>query len=206
MANDYTTLVLLRPLLETLAIEAPAVCVRLQALHDDFADRIRRDDADLALVSEQLCTKFLPGFPRHAMYEDRFMACAWSGNPAFCQPSSLDLPAVALRAVRHRCAPNLADHALDELNVTRRIEIRTESQLLVPYLLTRTPPVAVIPERLALSAADAAQLSIAEAPVPLPGLRDAAVWHPRDSGDAAHEWQRLEHAASALRPATMPPA
>jgi DNA-binding transcriptional LysR family regulator len=201
IASDYTTLILLRPLLETLVLEAPAVRVRLQAVHDDFHERVRSGEADLALVSEQLCMEFLPGFPCQIMYEDRFVACAWKGNPDFGQPVALGdfqrLPFVQYVTGER---PNIADHALDELDVARRIEIRTESQLLVPYLLTRTPLAAVVPERLARSAADAAELALADCPVPLPTIRDAAVWHPRCSGDAAHQWlvERLRHVAAAL--------
>ena len=73
-------------------------------------------------------------------------------------------------------------------------------QLLVPFLLTGTPLVALIPERLAVLTREAAELQVLEAPVPLPAISDACTWHPRRSEDPAHQWLVARLAALAASP------
>jgi DNA-binding transcriptional LysR family regulator len=95
---------------------------------------------------------------------------------------------------------NLADKALDDLGVVRQVEVRTTSQLLVPFLLTGTPLVALIPERLAQLTRDLTQLRYVTPPVPLPTITDACTWHPRRASDPGHQWlvRRLSELAASL--------
>jgi DNA-binding transcriptional LysR family regulator len=201
IASDYSTLFIIRPLLEQLASEAPHVSVDVQPLQDDYADRINADEADLLIVSEQLCSQYLPDFPRRALFHDRFVLAAWDGNKAIEPPIRID----ELRLLRfvqyvHGQRLNLADKALDDLGVVRQVEVRTASQLLVPFLLTGTPLVALIPDRLAQAAKAVAELQIIELPVSMPAINDACTWHPRRSGDPAHHWlvERLTELAVSL--------
>lgn len=189
VASDYSALFLLRPLLEQLQVEAPGVSFDIRPLHDRFADAVRSDEVDLLVVSEQLCTASLVDFPRKVMYRDEFVLAAWAGSGLFSTPPALSDMAL-MRFVQYVTGQrlNLADQALDELNVFRQVEMRTASQVVVPFMLTGTPLVALIPRRLAELTKDAAQLVIADPPVRLPGISDACTWHPRRSEDPAHQW------------------
>lgn len=201
IASDYSTLFLLRPLLEQLQSEAPLVTLDIQPLRDDYADQIKSDQADLLVVSEQLCAEFLPGFPRRTMFRDRFVAAGWAENESLTDQITLE-DFRMLRFVQYVTGQrlNLADAALDELGVIRQIEVRTESQLLVPLLLTRTPLVALIPQRLGEAVRDLAQLRLVDPPVSLPAISDACTWHPRRSEDPGHAWllRRLSDLAAGL--------
>lgn len=201
IASDYSALFLIRPLLEQLESDAPEVSLDVHPLQDDYADRIKADEADLLVISEQLCSEYLPDFPRRAMFRDRFVAAAWSQNESLTERTTREdfrLLRFAQYVTGQR--PNLADKALDDLGVVRQIEVRTASQLLVPFLLTGTPLVALIPERLARATQAVADLRVVDPPVPLPGISDACTWHPRRSEDPAHQWlvQRLSELASTL--------
>ncbi|MFI7067487.1 LysR substrate-binding domain-containing protein [Kribbella sp. NPDC050124] len=201
VASDYSTLFLLRPLLEQLEAEAPNVTLEVHPLLDDYADRIKHDDADLLVVSEQLAAEFLPEYPRRTMFRDRFVVAAWKGNEALTDDTTLEdfaLMRFAQYVTGQRL--NLADKALDDLGVVRQVEVRTASQLLVPFLLTRTPLVALIPERLARATREPAELRYIDPPVPLPVISDACLWHPRRTGDPGHQWfiRRLSDLASSL--------
>lgn len=201
VASDYSTLFLIRPLLEQLAVEAPNVVLDVHPLQDDYPDCIKNDAVDLLVVSEQLLALHLPDYPRRTMFRDRFVVAAWEGNPSLTQQPTLEEFRL-LRFVQYVTGQrlNLADAALDELGVVRQVEVRTTSQLLVPFLLTRTPLVALIPERLALSTREVAQLHHVDAPVALPAISDACTWHPRRSGDPGHQWLvgRLGELAASL--------
>lgn len=201
IASDYSALFLVRPLLEKLASEAPATSLEVHPLQDDYADRIKSDGADLLVVSEQLSDQHLPDFPRRTMFRDRFVAVAWTGNEALTDATTLE-DFRMLRFAQYVTGQrlNLADKALDDLGVVRQVEVRTTSQLLVPFLLTGTPLVALVPERLARATREIAQLRIVEPPVPLPIISDVCTWHPRRSGDPGHQWlvRRLGELASSL--------
>lgn len=189
IASDYSTLFLLRPLLEKLESVAPQVSLDVHPLQDDYAERIKGDDADLLVISEQLCTEYLPDFPRRAMFQDRFVAAAWADNDSLTERTTVEdfrLLRFAQYVTGERL--NLADRALDDLGVVRQVEVRTGSQLLVPFLLTGTPLVALIPERLARATESVANLRVVDPPLPLPGISDACTWHPRRSEDPAHQW------------------
>lgn len=202
IASDYSTMFLLRPLLEQLQTEAPLVTLQIHPLHDDYAESIKADKADLLVVSEQLCVEHLPGYPRRTMFRDRFVAAGWVGNESLTDSMSLEEFRM-LRFVQYVTGQrlNLADAALDELGVVRQVEVRTASQLLVPTLLTGTPLVSLLPERLALWMQDLTELRIVEPPVSLPVISDACTWHPRRSDDPAHAWllKRLSDLAKQLR-------
>ncbi len=201
VASDYSTLFLLRPLLERLQAEAPNVVLDVHPLQDDSAERIKNDTADLLVVSEQLAAQHLPDYPRRTMFRDRFVVAAWEANTSLTDSTTLEdfrLMRFAQYVTGHRL--NLADKALDDLGVVRQVEVRTASQLLVPFLLTRTPLVALIPERLASATRDVAELRYIDPPVPLPAISDACAWHPRRSGDPGHQWlvRRLSDLAASL--------
>jgi DNA-binding transcriptional LysR family regulator len=201
VASDYSTFFLIHPLLEQLAVEAPNVVLEVHPLQDDYPDRIKNDAADLLVVSEQLIALHLSEFPRRTMFRDRFVVAAWEENPALTQNPTLEefrLLRFAQYVTGQRL--NLADAALDELGVVRQAEVRTTSQLLVPFLLTRTPLVALVPERLAVSTREVARLRYFDPPVPLPAISDACTWHPRRSGDPGHQWlvRRLSELAASL--------
>jgi LysR family transcriptional regulator, nod-box dependent transcriptional activator len=201
VASDYSTLFVIRPLLEQLEREAPNVALEVHPLQDDYRDHIKDDTADLLVVSEQLLSQHLPDYPRRTMFRDRFVVAAWEGNSSL----STDLTLEDFRLLRFAQYVtgqrlNLADRALDDLGVVRQVEVRTTSQLLVPFLLTRTPLVALIPERLAQLTRDLAELRYVPPPVPLPAISDACTWHPRRSGDPGHQWlvRRLSELAVSL--------
>ena len=201
VASDYSTLFLLRPLLEQLEAEAPHVALDIHPLQDDFADRVKADTVDLVVVSEQLLVAHLPEYPRRTMFPDHFVVAAWKGNSSLPElPTAEDFR--FLRFVQYVTGQrlNLADQALDDLGVVRQVEVRTTSQLLVPFLLTRTPLVGLIPERLARSTRDLAELRYVEPPIPLPTISDACAWHPRRAADPGHQWlvRRLSDLAALL--------
>lgn len=191
IASDYVATVLLRPLLRGLATAAPKVSMTLQPLRDTFEQRIRRDEVDLLLVSDGVRQNDLDDMPREPLFEDRFVLCGWRGNT--------DLPDT-VTAQRFQELPyvqygtgvqgGLADQGLEQLHVRPRVELRTESQLLVPFLLRGSDLVSFIPERLARMAQQPAELTMIESPFPLPAIHQSMVWHSRRTLDPAHRWLR----------------
>jgi LysR family transcriptional regulator, nod-box dependent transcriptional activator len=191
VASDYVATVVLGRLLADLATLAPAVTVDLDPLREGFEQRIRRDEVDVLLVSEGVHQGRLDEMPQECLFEDRFMLCAWRDNMAVRPNMAISefetLPYVQYGMGREA---GLADRSLEWLNIRRKIELRTESQLLVPFLLTKTTLVAFVPNRLAQMMQVPAELKVIEPPFDLPPIRQSAIWHPRRSLDPAHSWLR----------------
>ena len=199
VASDYVATIL-RPVVTGLTDVAPHITITFQPLRDDFDDRIRRDDADLVLVSEGVRRDRLDSMPREEIFTDRFMLCGWRDNPVLAEPVTrqrfCELPYVQYRTGRR---PSLADQALEELQIRPNVQVRTESPLLVPFLLQSSPLIALVPQRLAELLQETAALTILEPPVRLPQIEQSAVWHPRRTLDPAHAWLRNRIGSRVLR-------
>ena len=143
----------------------------------------------MLIVSEQLIVDDLAEHPAVELYRDRFVLCGWSGAPSTNSSPTLE-QFEAMPFVQYSTGerPNLADDALDRAGVVRRVEVRAESQLLIPYLLRGTPLVSLVPKRLARFAQEAAQLRFTAAPLEIPPIIDTAIWNARRSSDPAHHW------------------
>jgi DNA-binding transcriptional LysR family regulator len=191
VASDYATTVVLGQLLAELAAGAPAVTVDLQPPRDAFEQRVRRDEVDLLRVSDGVCQGRLDEMPQECLFEDRFMLCAWRDNAAVQPDLSIDefeaLPYVQY-GMGHEA--RLADRSLEWLNIRRKVELRTESQLLVPFVLTKSSFGCPRTETTGPNDADQAELKIIEPPFNLPTIRQSAIWHPRRNLDPAHRWLR----------------
>lgn len=87
------------------------------------------------------------------------------------------------------------DQALRKLGRSRRVVASLPSFLLVPALIESSSLVSVVPERLAMSCAEA--LDSFPLPFDLAGFEFQLVWHPRRHKDAAHVWFRTALAAYA---------
>ncbi|GAB3059338.1 transcriptional regulator NodD1 [Intrasporangium mesophilum] len=200
VASDYSTLIILRPMLQSLRREAPGVRVNIQPLRDDYTERVVRDEVDILIISEQLLAAGLTDHPTLPLYEDRFVLCGWLGAGALTgQVSKEDFEAMPYVQYSTGERLNLADDALDRAGIVLQVEVRTESQLLIPYLLRGTGLVSLVPRRLVTLAERAAELTYTEPPVEIPHIRDTAVWHLRRTNDPAHEWLVSRLAAAAGR-------
>jgi DNA-binding transcriptional LysR family regulator len=149
-------------------------------LRDAFEQQIRRNEVDLLLVSDGVCRGRLDEMPQECLFEDRFMLCAWRDNAAV-QPDLSITEFEALPYVQYGMGreTGFADRSLEWLNIRPKVELRTESQLLVPFVLTESPLVALVPKRLAQMTQVQAELKIIKPPFNLPPIRQSAVWHLR---------------------------
>jgi DNA-binding transcriptional LysR family regulator len=197
MASDYVTLILLRRLVSRLAEETPLQQVRVVPVQHDFAEHLRKGHADLLVLPTELAGSGF-AFPHRHLFNDRFVLVADADNDAVgtavTAEEFADLPYVAHSGGP---MPSIADSQLEALGIPRRMEMSTESFVIAPFLITGTPFVALVHERLARQVADQTHLKVLEAPVPLRPISEAMFWNPRQTADPAHTWLRdliAEHA------------
>jgi len=190
MASDYVTLILLRPLLARLSEEAPLQQVNVVPVASDFAERLRAGHIDMVVIPTELTDSRL-GLHQRRLFDDRYVLIADADNEAVDHALTVEafstLPYVAYSGGP---LPSIADAQLDALGVTRRMEMSTQSFVVTPFLITGTPFVSLVHERLARHVQRQAHLKVVEAPVPLRPISEALFWNPRHQEDAAHMWLR----------------
>ena len=189
VASDYVTLMLLRPLFARLVAEATGVRVTAVPLPVDYADQLRRGQVDLLILPTVLMGP--QSFPSTKLFSDRFVLACSADNPDVgdhVTPEQFS----KLPYLSYRLGPMLAlgESELEEIGIERRIEVRTQSFVMTPFLLTGTRLVSLLQERLARRFGEYAGLHLLEPPVPLRPVVVAMYWSPRHTHDPAHRWLR----------------
>jgi DNA-binding transcriptional LysR family regulator len=190
MASDYVTLILLRPLVAQLAREAPLQTVNVVPVCADFAEQLRRRQIDLLVLPPEMAG-LRSAFPRLHLFDDRYVLVADPDNEAVGDSLTAEefsrLPYVAYSGGP---LPSIAESQLDSLGIPHRAEISTQSFVIAPFLVSGTPFVALVHERLALHVAQQTRLRILEAPAALRPISEALFWGPWHTDDPAHRWLR----------------
>jgi LysR family nod box-dependent transcriptional activator len=188
-ASDYMTMVLVRPLLEALASEAPNVSVYVIPHFESLAAHLVRDGVDLVFSTGE--HEGAEQFASQRVLSDRFVAVAWKGHPdvrgKLTRRQLRDLPYLAFRQAG---VPSIVEAHLDAIELPRRVHATVESFALGPFLLRGTRMVTFLQERLCRAIGDAADIAILGSPLKLPPLVETMYWHPRATSDPAHRWLR----------------
>jgi DNA-binding transcriptional LysR family regulator len=91
---------------------------------------------------------------------------------------------------------------MDELSVRRRVQVATGGFLPLPFLVSGTDLVTIIPERLAQRVAVPLGLVVVDPPFGRVELIETLWWHPDKATTPEHAWLRrtLTEAAASLPP------
>jgi DNA-binding transcriptional LysR family regulator len=204
--TDYAITVLGEPLLKRVSELAPGVRLQLDAIPVDM------HESDRGLMQcDALIAPLGFGFTgsHKVLFRDRFVCVVDPANPRLKDgrltlQDLRELPHAARSTGRSHVAP--ADRVLDELGVTRRVQISAVGWLPLPFLVAGTDLVAIVPERLARRVAGSAGLAVAEPPFGTVELVEALWWHPDRALAPEHGWLRriLVDVAAALDPVGWP--
>jgi DNA-binding transcriptional LysR family regulator len=83
-----------------------------------------------------------------------------------------------------------ADRQLETLGITPRVQVSTPGFNVLPFLVSGTDLVAVVPERLARRYEGFARCAVVPTPFPDVPLVEAMYWHHNRHADPAHRWLR----------------
>ena len=200
-ASDYAMTVLLEPLRRRVREHAPSVRLSFADLPDDLVNSpgslLRYD-----LVIGPLGFGFAG---EHTfLFHDRLVCLVARANP-YLRDGSLDLE--ALRAmphavtVFHKDALTPVDRVLGQHRVVRRVALQARGFLLLPFAVTGTEAVAILPERLARRFLADDRLRSVNPPFGFVDMLETAWWHPSRAVDAGHRWLVgvLQEVAAELR-------
>ena len=205
--SDYSMTVLGEPLLRRVRDLAPGARVQLQLAAVEIAD------GDRSLLGYDL----LIGPPRPApddqpevIVRDRMVYVADPANPRLrdgrlAAEDLATLPHAATRFTDPSADP--AARVLLRHGISPNVVLTTAGWLPLPFLVAGTDMVAAMPERLARRMNAAARVTIAEVPLGVIELVEAARWHPLHATDLGLTWLRgivAEVAASLATVSALP--
>jgi DNA-binding transcriptional LysR family regulator len=186
---DYGTAVLMGPLLERLAVQAPSVTVRVVQILPEPEEALSSGACDLmwspprALSQAVVWTK---------LFDEGFAFVVRRHHPAARLPLTLErylaIPQIALSPDGK--PGNRLDEALERLGHRRKLVAHVPSFSLVPALVAQSDLGAVLPKRLIAMAARPWGLVARPLPFPVSGFPLHQAWHERHRHDAGHAWFR----------------
>jgi DNA-binding transcriptional LysR family regulator len=182
--------VLGEPLLRRMREVAPDARLRMRLATPD------KPDSDRELLGYDLLIApagSWPGGQPEVIVRDRLVYLADPANPALRDggltvEGLAALPHATVRLPYPGSSP--ADAALGRLGVAPSVVITTAGWLPLPFLISGTDLVALVPERLARQLAGAADVAIIEPPFGTVEVAEAAWWHPMRATDPALSWLR----------------
>lgn len=187
-ASDYVLEEVTSRLLRLLSIEAPGVAVEFDALPSGSevspAALLRRD----VIISRT--GSGVPG-KRQQLFRDEFVCIVASNNPRLRNGSLTLDDVVEMQHVFGAFGENISTPASDmlaEAGISPRAGIVVRGLLSVPFMVSGTAMMGLIPRRLAERYKEDLGLVIAETPMKPGSLLESAHWHPSNSVDPALQW------------------
>ncbi len=187
-ATDYAELVVVAPVGQLIASEAPGVNLYSKALRD-LQGQLRSGEADLAIgvfrsPSDDIKTKEL--------FRDELVCLFRRGHTALRKPLGVtEYAALDHVLVAPRGSPRgSVDEALARRGLSRRVARSVSNFLVAPHLVAHGSYVITISARIATLFADDLGLVAREPPLALGGYGVSMAWHARNDVDPAHAWLR----------------
>ena len=197
-ASDYATTVLLDEALRELGAQAPHVTVVIAPLRDRM-EEAEDPDIDLYILPQAIIPQ---GRPHELLFHDTFTCLVWREHPEVGDRLTLD----QFTSLGHVVVSFSEDHKASDdrlvpwVGLERRAEVVVPNFHALPGLVVGTKRVATIQLRLAKKLTTSYPIRIVGAPVPMPRLDEAMMWHTRFEQDPAHVWLRtlLKRVASEM--------
>ena len=190
-APDFLATLLLPPLLEAIAREAPGISLEVvPSTRRGNAWLLESGDLDLALGA---IVDGSPGIRRMDLCTEGFACAARQGHPEI--DGAIDLATYA--AVPHLVitlgddsGPTWIDQALAKVGKKRRVAVRVRYFMAAPLVVAKSDLLLTGPSMLIRYFADLVPLQVLAPPIELPTYPEEAYWHERFEDDPAHGWLR----------------
>jgi DNA-binding transcriptional LysR family regulator len=187
-AVDYTTLVILQPLLAHLQEVAPGIRLHLRNPDTQLPRRLASGRVDLSIQPSGV----LPKLPTETLFSDSWVCAVWRDNHEVGDK----LTTQQWSSLPHACygfgssGIVLADMVLGGLAPIRNRTLVCESFLSLPLMLQKTRLVALLPARMGRILQGVGGVRFVQCPIELPLFREVMTWSPLFERDPAHLWLR----------------
>jgi LysR family nod box-dependent transcriptional activator len=191
LVSDYSTAVLLPPLLQILCREAPGLRINLRDQTARPGEALEQGDADFLVIPSQYLSK---EHPSAALFEEDYLCVTWNDNSRVRDGLSFDDylgcgHVIATFSGNHPL-PTLDGWLVESAGLSRRVEVTVPSMTALPALVVGTDRIATVHRRLALRAQETLPVKVWEPPPRIPRLVQMLQWHKHRSNDPAISWLR----------------
>jgi DNA-binding transcriptional LysR family regulator len=190
-AADFVATLLLPPLLDAIAREAPAVSIEVvPSARRGNAWLLETGEVDLALGA---IVDEAPSIRRMDLFTDGFACAVRKGHPSIRGALDIDtyvnIPHLLI-TLGDDSGPTWIDQALAKLKKKRHVAARVRYFMSAPLIVARSDLLLTAPRTLVRYFAELVPLEILEPPIELPTYPEEAYWHERFDKDPAHTWLR----------------
>jgi LysR family transcriptional regulator, nod-box dependent transcriptional activator len=189
VGSDYTAIVLIQPLVQLLAHEAPGIRLKLLTQHGpDPITLLEEGAADLLIQPERYLARSHPSL---RLFTESYVCVTWKGSHAHRLPLTLK----DYRAAGHVVAqygdgrlPALETWLMESRGFKRREEVITHNLALQADFVVGTDRIATMHRRLARRVARHLPVRISAPPLRIPALTECAQWHRARAEDPGLRW------------------
>ncbi len=197
--SDYGQLVILPPLLERLAKDAPGIDLRVRDQSSGpISEWLASGEIDVVLSPKTQGLGHM-GLHMQRLFSERFVSLVRKGHPRV--KSKLTLAAFAELPhafVAPRGTPGgVVDDALRARGLSRRVALVLPGFLVAPQIVSQSDLIVTIGERVARPFLRRFPLRMFPPPLALPGFDFNVFWHERMHNDPGHAWFREQIASIA---------
>lgn len=199
--TDYAELRVLSPLLRHLQSSAPHLQIFVQRAERIFLppeDALQQGTFDAAIGFFPEATQLAAGTQSLDLFTEDNVVIVRRGHPLLKRTLSLRQFASALHVanITRPDSRGFIDDILAGHGLRRRLQVATPHLLSIPYLVSTSDAIAVVPEGLAARFKKFLTLQLCKVPFRMPLFRMRLLWHQRATADPAHQWLRSQIQAS----------
>lgn len=191
LVSDYTTAVLLPPLLEVLYREAPGIRIHLRDQSDRPGDVLELGDADFMVIPSQYLAK---EHPSAMLFEEDYLCVTWEHNRRVREHLTFDDYLACGHVIATFASANplstFDGWFMESYDVKRRVEVTAPTMAALPALVVGTDRIATVHRRIALRAQASLPVKVWEPPPRIPRLVQSLQWHRHRNNDPAICWLR----------------
>lgn len=188
--SDYFCRVALARALNRLEALAPRMTVEVRPIGDGAFEQMRRGELDMIFAPKSSVNRPLPQLD---LYDDDFVAVAWSGHPTIRDRLTLD-DFLACGHVVSRFGPEMRDghdqQMLDALGLSRRVEVSVPEFERLPLFIVGTRRIGLLPRLMAGRLSRHMPLRVLDLPFACPRITVTMHWCAHHGDDATHTWLR----------------
>lgn len=187
--SDYALLLMFGPLIQRLAESAPYMSAHFLRLGLSVGEHLTRGEIDFAVLPDEV----EPSLPSMPLFEDTWVCAAWAGHPTLGDTLTVEefqKHSYLSFNISNPVHISLADDFLSRLGIERRVVASTASFIAMPFLISGTSLLSIVPRKLGERMQAAAELRLLELPIDIPPLCEKLAWNPRFTTTPAHVWMR----------------
>jgi DNA-binding transcriptional LysR family regulator len=193
IASDYAHQVLVAELLRQTAREAPRITFKIESPDFSTVERFERGEFDLMIAVDSPFLETQVKHPQMTLFEDEEVVICCSENEV-CRDgitaeefSQLGHVVVNFGPTR---SPAVAEAIYERERIERNVEVVLPSFSHLPAAVVGTQRLATMHRRQAIYFAKLLPIKILPMPLPMPKVREIAIWHKSYSNDPGLIWLR----------------